>query len=36
MTRWRRQVADHERVADALGGTLKVEVQVGDETYLIA
>ena len=24
------------RYADALGGTLKVEVQVGDETYMIA
>ena len=24
------------RHADALGDTLKVEVQVGDETYLIA
>ena len=24
------------RYADAIGGTLRVEVQVGDETYLIA
>lgn len=32
----RTKVDTLRRYADALGGTLKVEVQVGDETYQIA
>ena len=32
----RTQVDTLRRYADAIGGTLKVEVQVGDQTYQIA